>query len=464
MPARVSVRWVLRSVICALVVVLTVGGGATALADPPNMMPVPEKVPRTIDRVIPPPPIPHLRTIPMRSRTAGATHSLQELREAMMPSPSGDPFFDRWPADLAKRRPGALLFTRDVTPVAGPLVLVPLRYARQIKFRTVDASGGPLFGTATLLVPRTPWRGPGARPIVINNVPIDALGTKCTPGYSLAHGYNSNTNSTDLFPPLTQLSLAKGYAVIVPDATGARVAYAEPYVAAHVVLDAVRGAAAYDRHEFARGPIGMLGYSGGAIATNATAKLAAGYAPDVVGRFVGAAMGGVPADYRVLVGAMNANLASGVFLSAIMGISREHPEMLPMVNNLGQWLATSPLRDICTSVIGDLGLGMMPAQLLSKVPDPFRSPVAEDLYRITSMPDRRAPMPLYFYHGAQEWWVPATQARALFAEQCRLGANAEYREYPGEHMTTVFTGFPDAFAWLDARLRGVPAPNGCPHR
>ncbi|NED69981.1 lipase, partial [Streptomyces sp. SID10244] len=57
-----------------------------------------------------------------------------------------------------------------------------------------------------------------------------------------------------------------------------------------------------------------------------------------------------------------------------------------------------------------------------------------------------------------------SQARALFAEQCRLGANASYREYPGEHMTTVFVGFRDAMNWLDDRLSGHRPVSQCPRR
>lgn len=49
----------------------------------------------------------------------------------------------------------------------------------------------------------------------------------------------------------------------------------------------------------------------------------------------------------------------------------------------------------------------------------------------------------------------------LFAEQCELGATAIYREYPGEHITTVFEAFPDVATWLDRRLQGIPATNEC---
>ena len=54
-------------------------------------------------------------------------------------------------------------------------------------------------------------------------------------------------------------------------------------------------------------------------------------------------------------------------------------------------------------------------------------------------------------------------APAPFVEQCRLGANAQYREVLGEHVTAAVIGFPAAMSLLDARLRGSPARSGCPH-
>ncbi|MET4168544.1 MULTISPECIES: lipase family protein [Gordonia] len=468
MPIRGVRRSVRRAAIAITAVAAAValvagptGTSGTADAEPPNLTSVPSQLPEDIDAVIPPPPVKKLSRIPERSRIPGASQELQELREALMPSPSGDRFFDHWPAGLGARTPGEILSTRSVTRVAQPLVFVPLRSARQVKFRTTDANDAPMFGTATLLVPAKAWTGRGARPVLINNSPIVALGTRCTTGFTYAHGFTNNTNETDLIPPFTQLALDRGYAVLVPDHTGPRMAYAEPYVAAHVILDSVRAAADLDPTNFAYGPIAMVGYSGGAIATHGAAKLAAGYAPDIAGRFVGAAIGGVPADYRSLAGAMNANLASGVFHAGMLGVARERPEVLRMSNNLARWLATSEIRNICTDDMGNLGIAHLPTQLLSTDPDPFHSALAEKLFEVTAMSDLEASMPLLIYHGRYEWWVPASQARALFDQQCALGATAIYREYGAEHVSAAALGFPDTARWLDDRLRGLPAPNGC---
>ncbi|MGB3698430.1 MAG: lipase family protein [Gordonia sp. (in: high G+C Gram-positive bacteria)] len=450
-------------ILCAAL--LTAPGAAHAAPhtgwEPPNMMAVPRAVPEIIDRVVPAPPYPRLATIPQRAQAPGFDEQTLSLREAALPSPTGDPMFDRWSPTLREHTPGDVLAVRDVTAVAAPLVSAPITRARLIKFASTDALGRPSFGTATILEPRNaaPIRGP--RPILVNNIPIDSLGTACTPGYTMAHGISAASNGGDLVPPTTQLALARGYTVIVPDHEGPRMAYAEPTVAGHVVLDSIRAAAALDASRFGAGRVAVTGYSGGAIATDGAAKLVATYAPELVGRIVGAAMGGVPTDYRMLVGSMNANLATGLFHAATFGIARERPSILTMANNLAQWLATSPLKNACELPLAIAGVTFMPMQLMSNDPDPFHSPVAEHIYRVTEMAGAKSAVPLYIYQGAQEFWIPAAGARELFEQQCRLGAVATYREVPGEHVIAAISGYPGALEWLDARLRGVPARSGC---
>ncbi|MGV9679920.1 lipase family protein [Nocardia sp. NPDC003482] len=412
-----------------------------------------------IDAVIPPPPIP---APPGPMAAAGLTPALTNLQSAVMPSDSGDPLFDTWPPDLADHAPGDVLEVRDVTATGGPLVLVPVRQVLQLKFRTTDAHDAPSFATASLVVPAAPWPGPGPRPVLVNNLPIDALGRHCTPSYTLAHGLNgADSATTDWIPPTTQLAALRGYAVLIPDHEGPRMAYAEPYVAGHAVLDSIRALRNWLPDEFADSRFVMHGYSGGAIATRGAVALLDSYAPELTPVVAGAALGGVPADYKILARSMNANLASGVFLAATFGVARERPEILGMMNNLGRWAAISPLKDTCAGIFGATGVLMLPIDIAADVPDPLHSDLAADIYRVTRMQGMKSAVPLYVYNGEQEFWIPAEGARTLFREQCALGVHAVYRSVPGEHIIAAATGYPDAMNWVDQRLRGVPAPNEC---
>ena len=408
-------------------------------AEPPQYQPIPSAVPELIDSVIPPPP---------------ATASL-------FPSPTGDPFFDDSPRDLARLAPGALIAHRDVTATASSIVLAPVRWVRQLKFRSTDSTGHPTIATATVVMPRTALPSPGRRPVVVNNLAIDSLGTTCTPGYRLARGFSFDDLNTEFLPPTTQLAALRGYAVIIPDHEGPRMAYAAPQIAGHIILDAIRAATAFDPAELAGSRVAMTGYSGGAIATRAAADAVDSYAPELRSRLVGAAIGGVPADFRMLVGSMNANLGTGLLHAATLGIARENPGLPPMMNNLARWLATSPIKNLCSTALTAMGASFLPMQMMSRVPDPFHSVQAQQIFALADLTSGRSGTPLYIYQGQQEWWIPAVGALDLARAQCALGVRVDYRAMFGEHFTTSVLGFPGAISWIDDRLQGLPAPSTC---
>ncbi|WP_425297881.1 lipase family protein [Nocardia abscessus] len=297
--------------------------------------------------------------------------------------------------------------------------------------------------------------------MVVNNLPIDALGRTCTPGYTLAHGLNPDTSFTDFLPPTTHVAALRGYAVLIPDHEGPSMAYAEPFVAGHAVLDSIRAVRNLLPEEFGAAKFGLAGYSGGAIATHGAVKLIDGYAPELADVIVGAALGGVPADYEILARSMNGNLASAIFMGAVFGIGRERPEILARMNNLAQWVATSPVKNMCGSSYGAIGLLMLPIDIAANFPDPLHSVLAADIYRVTKMAGMRSATPLYIYNGEQEFWIPAEGARNLYLEQCRLGVPAVYRSVLGEHIIAGALGYPEAMVWLDDRLQGVRAPDEC---
>jgi hypothetical protein len=238
-------------------------------------------------------------------------------------------------------------------------------------------------------------------------------------------------------------------------------AYAEPYVAGHAVLDAIRGMRKLMPGEFATSKFAMAGYSGGAIATRAAAVLMNSYAPELSSSAVGAALGGVPADYRMLAKTMNANLATGVFMAAIFGIAREHPEILASMNNLALQVVTSPLRNSCMNLTALPGAFLPPIDVAANIADPLHSAVAQEVFRETDISDLKSAVPLYVYNGAQDFWIPAAGVQELYRQQCAMGVPGIYRAVLGEHFLAGDTGWPDLVGWLDQRLQGVPAPNEC---
>ncbi|MFI9504418.1 lipase family protein [Nocardia sp. NPDC052566] len=387
---------------------------------------------------------------------------ISALWHSVLAAPSGDPLFDEWPRNLDALKPGEIVEWRDVTWPAALLVLVPIQRAVLLKYRTSDASGAPSFATATLVIPAAPWTGNGTRPVMVNALPINSLGRRCTPGYAMAHGFHSDFNGGDLFPPTTGWAASRGYAVLIPDHEGPWMSYAEPNVAGHAMLDAIRAVRAMLPDQFGESRYAMGGYSGGAIASYGAAMLVDEYAPELSKVLVGATMGGLATDYRKIAHRFNGNSASGILLAATLAIAREYPEILSRMNHLAQWVASSPFKDTCGTSNGPLGAIGLPIEVAANIANPLDGEIAETIYRQTNLTGRTSGTPLYVYHAAHDFWIPIEGADELFHTQCARGVPAVYRTEPGEHVIALGVGFGGAINWLDARLRGDTAPNECP--
>lgn len=430
-------------------------GPAPSTAANPAPSPLQEWINNTV-------PAPQLAPGPQQS----VGDSQSALWRAVLSPPTGDPIFDSWPAGLGSLSPGQIIESRDVTATTAPRMTIPIQRAVLLKFRSTSASGAPSFGTATLIVPAAQWTGPGTRPVEVNALPINSLGAHCTPGFQLSHGVFDRPN-TDLttFMPSIWWALGQGHAVLVPDHEGPLMAYAEPNVAGHVMLDSIRAVRAYSPGEFRDSRYVAIGYSGGAIASYAAAMLLDEYAPELSGVLTGAASGGLVTDYADVAHRFNGNISSGILLSVSLAIAREHPEMLQYMNHLAQWVATSPVRDICGDVDGPLGVVGFPMEVAANIGDPLDSPIAEKLYGQFNLADRKSAVPLYIYHGALDPWIPLEDAQRMYQQQCSRGVPAVFRVVPGEHLIGYITGSPGLDDWITARLRGDPAPSECtvPH-
>ncbi|MEV6334042.1 lipase family protein [Nocardia vinacea] len=132
------------------------------------------------------------------------------------------------------------------------------------------------------------------------------------------------------------------------------------------------------------------------------------------------------------------------------------------MNHLAQWVATSPVKNVCGDADGPLGVVGIPIDVAANIGDPLDSEVADKIYRQTNLTDRKSSVPLFLYHGAHDIWIPIEGVQQLRQQQCSLGVPAIFRSEPGEHLIATLSGFTEVTDWLDARLRGEPAPSECP--
>jgi hypothetical protein len=258
------------------------------------------------------------------------------------------------------------------------------------------------------------------------------------------------------FPPLVPLWLSRGYAVLITDHEGPRMAYAEGTMAGQAVLDGIRGLTALDRG-YAESRKVLYGYSGGAIATVWAAQLQPSYAPDVV--LAGAIAGGTPTDFAMLRVTMNGRVGAGLLGAAVIGLAREHPEMVDLFGPAALYVA-SKVKDLSVVPLALGGLSRMRLERLSIDPDAFDSVVAQRIIE-KNKPGAAAPLtPVAFYHGSKSklWgdqFIPERGVEELVERWRALGADVVHQPVVGDHFVGAVSGLPFVLRWVSGRFDAV---------
>ncbi|MGV0582476.1 lipase family protein [Mycobacteroides chelonae] len=362
---------------------------------------------------------------------------------AILPTPIPGPSFYSEPGDLTSRANGEIVRTHRVFP----RIPLPGLTIQRFMVRSTDTAGNAVPVTATLIEPNRPWRGPGARPVVVRNQPINSLGLKAAPSYRIERGMYVDV------PPFAPLLLARNYAVLVPDHEGPRMAYSAGVMAAHAVLDSVRGMRGLCP-DLVESPMVMDGYSGGAIATVWAAQEQPVYAPEL--SFKGAVAGGTPTDYALLYRSMNSALGSGLFAAATIGQAREYPDMLELFGDFALYMTTL-IKDLPQPPLAVAGVARIDLDVLAAIPEPFESTIAQNVIA-ANKPGAAAPvMPILLYHGSRDrfigdQFVPEQGAKALIESWRSKGATVDYLPVPGEHLIAAGWAMPSVLRWMRGAL------------
>ncbi|WP_026918440.1 lipase family protein [Gordonia shandongensis] len=407
------------------------------------------------------------------SSTPGSTSTPHTPQPRVRPTPlvpmpqELDHGFYRPPAsEIVAAERGQILRARRIT--AANLGLLPINVdAWQLTFASTDTRDRPIPAVTTILKPRGKQRS-GPRKVISMQIAEDSTAGWCAPSYAIQQFSVASFVGQIVAPAellIAQGFLNQGYAVVLPDHEGPEHAYAAGPLGARITLDSLRAAKQFTAAGITDdSPIGMYGYSGGAIVTGHAAELKKSYAPEL--NIVGAAEGGVPADLRSLLLAAQNNITSGLVLGAIVGLAREYDyfeEFLERrLNLLGKALTLikGPLcvqqQSFTLPFINNIGLIDWPGGAL-------RAPAVKRLLRDTRMGKSLPDMPMYIWNSALDEIVPVGQVDTLVREYCRRpGAQVTYtRDHLSEHITAEIAGAPGALLWLKDRLDGKPATPGC---
>jgi hypothetical protein len=372
--------------------------------------------------------------------------------------PDNDPFYSV-PAGIEHLANGTIIDSREVTVTQ---FSAPINAnAWQVRFKTEDNTGAPTAYITTVIVPRAPWAGPGPRPVLSYQMPEDGVGLKCAPSYVLTTGLAAPSNTT---PDAQTVAAAvdRGWIVVVPDYEGPQSMWLGADGQARGVLDSLRAARAFKAAGIdPRAPIGLWGYSGGAIASSTAAQLQPSYAPDI--KVAGVALGGNNGSIRAGLQAFDGSLFGGAIVIGFIGLDRAYPEyhLADYLNNTGR-AAVAQSQDDC---IADAVLKhpLFRASDALKDPGALDGPVWSEVFRRASpltfpgTPDA----PVYDYHATGDELAPIGPDHQLTERYCQAGVTVQRVENPGDHFTEVALGEDGAMGFLADRFAGRPPTNTC---
>jgi hypothetical protein len=399
-------------------------------------------------------------------------------RAAAPPPPEQDPFYAyEGPVPLASIPPGGVLKTRVLAyHIAG--IPLPIR-AVQLLYRTTGETGRPTVNVTSVLEPP---HAAGTPNVVAYQSFYDSLDTEDDPSYAISGGLSLGGLIPDVEGLLIAPELLSGDAVVIDDTEGETADFAVGPEYGMNTLDSLRAALKSPATGLVGAQkIGLIGYSGGAIATEWAAELAPSYAPALDRRIVGASFGGVLVEPAHNLHYVNASaMWSGVIPMAIIGVSRAfHIDLTPYLSEYGLQLYDKLQRASIVEV-----LGKYPGLTWERMAKPqYQSPESIALYdevsnRLIMGTGGTPSVALLIAQGAGgeregtgggkpgigpgDGVMIAGDVRSLAREYCGRGVTLQYDEYPRlAHVETAVPWLASTLPWLSARFAGEPAPQDC---
>lgn len=379
--------------------------------------------------------------------------------QADPPLPSADPFYAYSAASLAGMAPGTILRARTI-PNADLGTTTPIS-ATQVLFRTTGEQGQPTATVATIIKPVTQ---PAVTKIVSYQTAYDALGPECDPSYTLQGG-NSGYESDE--QTIIGGYVNAGYTVVDTDYEGTDLDWGAGQESGYNTLDGIRAAETVLGVPRATTPVGLIGYSGGAIATEFASELAPAYAPGV--DIVGVAEGGIPVDFAHNLGYVNGSSDwSGVIPAVLVGVGRG------FAINIGPYLSPAGVeitKTVSSQCINNF-LGNYPGLTIQKLLKPqyqnflgipvFATTINHLIMSRTGTPKGPLFIGVGNRDGTGDGVMVANDDEALAHTYCQRGVSVEFNVYSGQDHDNAAVPFEvGALSFLSARLSGAPVPDGC---
>lgn len=388
-----------------------------------------------------------------------------------------DPFYDYTGATpLADLAPGTVLNTRTV-PYSIQGLPLPIT-ATQLLYRTEDARGRAVVNATTVIRPVVPL---GAAQVISYQSFYDSLDPADQPSTVIAGGQGLGAGNVNAETAIIAPALLAGYTVNIPDTQGQTADFAAGPEYGVTTIDSLRAISRSDVTGVGTdSPIGLLGYSGGAIASEWAAELVPDRAPGIAKRIVGTAIGGVLVKPSTNLHYISGSQVwAGVAPMALVGIARAYDlDLTPYVNARGRAIMKKLQKAPISAVLGFYP-GLTWSDIAKKrYPTPESVPVYVRTANKLIMSSGGTPTaPMFIGQGTGgelegtraggpgigkgDGVMVAGDVRSLARKYCREDVTVQYRQYPLSHFTTAVAWLPSAYTWLLQRFAGTAAPSSC---
>ncbi|MBS9535274.1 triacylglycerol lipase [Mycobacterium sp. M1] len=392
------------------------------------------------------------------------------------PPPRDDPFY-RYDGStpLADITPGTVLKTRSFRyHIFGFPTLLK---TTQLLYRSTTQLSRPAVNVTSIIEPPIRF---DKRRVVSYQSAYDSLNPNDEPSYAISGGLRLGGLIPNVEVAVFGAFLAAGATIVVPDTEGQQAAFAAGPEYGMYTLDSLR-AALNSSAIPADAKIALLGYSGGALATEWAAELAPTYAPEVDERLLCAAMGGVLVDPAHNLHYIEGTpFWSGVLPMALVGIARAFEiDLSPYLTPSGKKIFGEMQTASIINVLGQYP-GLKWSDLVSPdYPTPESLPVYVRSANQLIMGTGGTPtIPLFIGQGANgdleltpgnkpgigpgDGVMIAGDVRTLAREYCSRGVSVHYEQYDAlSHIWSVPVWLPEAIGWIHRRYAGLPATGNC---
>jgi len=381
---------------------------------------------------------------------------------------------------LSSIAPGTPLKTRNI-PYHILGLATPLR-STQILYRATDAQGRPTVNVTSVVQPSC-FLCLNREKVISYQSFYDSLNPEDEPSVQIAGGLSLTgiipQIETVLFAPF----LLQGYSIVISDTQGQTADFAAGPEYGTNTLDSIRAAIKSPQVDLSTSAkVAMIGYSGGAIATEWAAELAPTYAPDLNKNLIGAAYGGVLVDPDHNLPYVNgSSIWAGVAPMALIGVARSYGiDLNPYLNDYGKTLLPKLDKASIVNVLGQYSGLKWTDYVKPAYANPHSIPTyvaAANKVIMGTGGTPKIPMlvgqgtggelegtPANATYGKGDGVMVAGDVRSLLRSYCSKGIKVKYNEYGGSHITSALEWLPQAIDWTFDRFGlfgSLTVPSNC---